>query len=372
MNKGIIIVLIIIVAAGLFGLYALQQGPALFLGSPPSDRIAFISSHDGHTDLWTMRPDGSDLIRVTKDAADERSPAWSPDGREIAAVSNRQDNVYQIYVSAWNGQYTRPATNSTGAKDYPQWSRDSSEITFTANGKISVVDPRSGNEEQKLPPEGQGDVSGMMGTSHPMLFGAWSKDHNHLLFIQDADVGKAALEIDTPNGQVPTDTDFKPQTISIGHGVDAAWSLIGTRIAAAFIDRNGENGISVVDVSSMNGADIFLTKGDGNGAADPVWSPDGSRIAFEMWAVKDGIATKCLGVYTIPADGGKPTKVISGDARQPSWSSDGKQIVYTLPSKDGNRDIWKVNADGTSAVNLTKGNGDNSYPLWSPARRSKS
>jgi TolB protein len=76
---------------------------------------------------------------------------------------------------------------------------------------------------------------------------------------------------------------------------------------------------------------------------------------------------KSLGIYTIVATGGHPSLVIAGDAQDARWSPDGKQILCSIRHKGGNRDIWRVNADGSGAVNLTNGNGDNYNPAWSPS-----
>ncbi len=142
-------------------------------------------------------------------------------------------------------------------------------------------------------------------------------------------------------------------------------------MAAAFIDRNGENGLLVADVGAVAARDLVVFKGDGRGVGKLTWSPDGKRIAFEMWAVRDGTPNRCEGIYTISASGGKPRPVLLRDAREPSWSPDGKRIVCTVMGEDGERDIWRVSADGTSPVNLTEGEGDNYNPAWSPGLRRK-
>lgn len=55
--------------------------------SPDGKRLAFSSSRQGSPDLWTVSPDGRELVRLTEANGAETSPAWSPDGREIAYVS---------------------------------------------------------------------------------------------------------------------------------------------------------------------------------------------------------------------------------------------------------------------------------------------
>src|SRR5919198_3817625 len=68
--------------------------------SPPSvvaNRIAFVSDRDGNDEIYSMRPDGSDVLRLTNDPGHDLQPAWSPDARQIAFISDRGGS-YQIWV----------------------------------------------------------------------------------------------------------------------------------------------------------------------------------------------------------------------------------------------------------------------------------
>jgi TolB protein len=90
----------------------------------------------------------------------------------------------------------------------------------------------------------------------------------------------------------------------------------------------------------------------------PVWSPDGSRIAFLA-----GRVNAQYGLYVMSADGSDRKRVCDERAASvpPSWSPDGTQIAFA-----SGRDIWVVDADGGDLLNLTRDAGLDAYPAWSP------
>lgn len=365
MNRGIIIVFVGIIVLGLLALYALQQGPVLLLKPPPEDRIAFVSDRGGSPDIWTMRADGTDARPVTNDSADDQIPAWSPDGKEIVSISDRNGQTYQVFISAWDGRYTHCVTSSEGIKDVPVWSRDGKEISFVSGGKVYGVLRTGGPEEQYLPAVASAgeELRGRL----MYEYGAWSPDGKSLLYVQETDQGRQAYVAD--RSAVESGEQFKPTGITAARNLTAAWAPSDNRVAAGFIDRNSDNGIVVADVETVQAKDLFAWKNSRLGPGKLVWSPDGKTIAFEMWTIEEGIPNRSVGIYTVSASGGEPRPVVKGDVREPSWSPDGRQIVYTAIGEKETRDIHRVNADGTGDVNLTNGRGDNYSPAWCPIPR---
>lgn len=92
----------------------------------------------------------------------------------------------------------------------------------------------------------------------------------------------------------------------------------------------------------------------------PFRSPDGTKIAFE--SDRNGN----LDIYVMNADGTGVTRLTDHPAadRKPAWSPDGKKIVFQS-QRDGNEEIYAMNVDGTGQVNLTRNPADENHPYWS-------
>jgi Tol biopolymer transport system component len=74
---------------------------------PDGTRLAFASNRGGNWDIWTMKPDGSDAIRLTSDDGEDTHPAWSPDGRTVAFLSTRS-GAREVWLMDADGGNQRP------------------------------------------------------------------------------------------------------------------------------------------------------------------------------------------------------------------------------------------------------------------------
>ena len=70
--------------------------------SPDGRRVAFVSDRDGNDEIYAMDADGLGVSRLTDNPSRDSDPSWSPDGRRIAFVSNRDGND-EIYVMNADG-----------------------------------------------------------------------------------------------------------------------------------------------------------------------------------------------------------------------------------------------------------------------------
>jgi Tol biopolymer transport system component len=94
---------------------------------------------------------------------------------------------------------------------------------------------------------------------------------------------------------------------------------------------------------------------------NPVWSPDGTRIAF--LSDRDGN----WNIYLMAADGGNQHRLTGGPGRdsQPVWSPDGRQVAFCR-DVGGDIDLFVINVDGTSTRVVVQHLDDVWDPAWSP------
>jgi Tol biopolymer transport system component len=105
--------------------------------SPDGTRIAFSSDRgrDGYDDIYTMRPDGSQLERLTWPPITKSRPVWSPDGTKVAFEGKGNGNgSTSIYVMNADGSGIFQVThNLTRSNHSPTWSPDGTRLAFTSD-----------------------------------------------------------------------------------------------------------------------------------------------------------------------------------------------------------------------------------------------
>jgi Tol biopolymer transport system component len=127
--------------------------------SPDGRRIVFTSLKDGDLDIYTMNVDGTDVRRLTTTPGYDGGPWWSPDGKQIAyrawhptdsALTTYQallrdrlvrPNRMELWVMNADGSGQRQITHLGGANFGPSWTHDGKHLIFSSNYK----QPRSGN-----------------------------------------------------------------------------------------------------------------------------------------------------------------------------------------------------------------------------------
>ena len=100
----------------------MKEGACQPAWSPDGSQIAFRSIQKGQSDIYTVKIDGSSLVNLTNNVAEDWSPAWSPDGKLIAFQANRDGN-WEIYVMNADGTGQLNLTNNPADDQMPYWKK---------------------------------------------------------------------------------------------------------------------------------------------------------------------------------------------------------------------------------------------------------
>ena len=174
--------------------------------------------------------------------------------------------------------------------------------------------------------------------------------------------------------------------IPLTRGSSATWSPEGRKIAFHASSSGTGQPINSLPGAATTDSDIFVMNVDdflksrarpknitNNRAAiddDPDWSPRAQKIVFTSHAVTDDTDNHVTAeIYAIDTDGtGKPMRLTNNaeEERAPSWSPDGRRIVFCCRRGGPDFEICVMNADGTGQAQLTDNTIGDLTPSWSP------
>ncbi len=287
-------------------------------------QIVFSSNRDGNWEIYVMNADGANPQNLTNNPNDDRQPSWSPDGKHIAFMSDRDGHVidgratYEIYVMDADGGNPQNLTNSLHYDLSPSWSPDGKRIAFASDREKA-----------------------------PLYFD---------IYVMDTDGRNLQKLIENRKD------DRYP-----------SWSPDGERIAfSARREGHFENKFAItyeIYVMDTDGQNQQRLTENRKNDWHPVWSPDGKRIAFA--SDRKG-ALENFEIYVMDADGQNQQRLTNNRVwdRYPSWSPDGKRIAFTS-KRDGHvidgratNEIYVMDADGENQLNLTNHPHSDTHPAW--------
>jgi WD40-like Beta Propeller Repeat len=310
-------------------LWAAQASAAI------NGRIAFVSDRDGDNEIYTMNPDGSGVLPLTNNTANDRFPEFSPDGTRIAFNSDRS-GANQVYAMNADGSGQAPLTSDGGSKTDPTWSPDGTQIAFVKTVALQTVTV---------------DIFSMSSAGGPQVNltnGAgmnvdpsWAPDGTRIAFASDR-APSAGFDIWTmaPNGATPTLLPVgttKPERFP-------DWSPDGGRIA---FQRSSE-----LLIANANGSGLTPLAGGTVSGGNPVWSPDGTQIAFasdqdgnqDIYRVSIAGAPGLTRLTLDPAADGFPDWAPGSNGGDPGGGGDGG---------DGSGGVTTVDRDGDGVDNVS-------------------
>jgi Tol biopolymer transport system component len=230
--------------------------------SPDGDYVVFAYTIHGDGDLYIMDSSGGRPLRLTDHEADDAHPVWSPDGRSIAFVSDR-DGDWELYVLDLYHQELEQITTNGAWDGFPAWSPDSRRLAFasdrTGNFDLFSVD-LAGEREVQLTTNPYADT-------HP----SWSPKGSEIAYTMGISMGDS---VRTSIAVLDLRDPAHPRQLTPG-GADQArqrfpdWSPDGRWIVYA---SELEAGSELYLAPARGGVPVKLVDAPGSGAIAPTWS----------------------------------------------------------------------------------------------------
>jgi len=252
--------------------------------SPNGSQVAFVrvtvnEDKDRYeTQLYIVPADGSAPPRLLTSGRNDRSPRWSPNGREVAFVRtpepvDSKPKPSQIYLISMDGGEARPLTDGAKGASSPVWSPDGRTIAFLSTPDTATAKADSAKKSADSTKKHVSDVRVITRAQYRWNGGGYTDPtvHSHIWTVP-ASIGAT--------GALPT---FKQITFGGFDEAEPVWSPDGSRLyytsnrrLEPYYDSGGQE---LYSVPANGGASVKVASIDGViGSIAP--SPDGKRIAF--------------------------------------------------------------------------------------------
>jgi dipeptidyl aminopeptidase/acylaminoacyl peptidase len=317
--------------------------------SPDGRRVAYVVSRTDEeantyrTAIWVAALDGSEEPRqFTSGERNDGSPRWSPDGRWLAFVSNREGDEKkakgQLYVLPADGGEPRKLTDGKESVESIAWSPDSTRIAFARRVPDEAYEEE--DDRKRAPRRFTRVFFKLDGVG-------WTGDRRKHVFVVglDGDDERQLTDGDCENDTPAWSPDGKRIVF---------WSMRGERWDVEFVEALYE-----LELDSDGAEPKRLSQPD-ESASNASFSPDGSRIAY-IRAPEDGTYPHHSHIAVMNADG-SDRRVLTASldrqcapfplAREPVW--DGDRVAFAVED-GGNVHLYTVAADGSADPELLVG-----------------
>ncbi len=329
-------------------------------------------------DVFVMRSDGTDLQRLTDDPGWEGSPAWGPDGslyfysqREgdaadrdaISASIGSGGLITRIYRMKSDGSGLQAVSANGESALSPAIIKDG-RVTFSAlrDDRWTIVSTEADGSDLRVESDVERDYWAP----------AWDPNSGRMIAFGPGETEPAThFETDAPGPFLvnhPHSVELPDRTLKL----HAVRGYLPTLSPSASEVATSE-GFSRLVVSRLDGTEkriVFDSVGEDRyrgdlGVFGPTWSDDGTWLAFGVGLPFSPVSD--VDIWKSRADGSEAVNLTpDSDANDalPDFSPDGRRIVFRS-SRDGNKEIYLMNADGTGVRRLTHTEATNTMPSFS-------
>jgi len=327
--------------------------------SPDGQVLAFTWEHRslGSREIFVKAIGSDEPLRLTSNTVDDFSPAWSPDGTQIAFLRSAAGSSGIFVVSARGGAETKLLELRPDRYYGLDWSPDGNSIAYSARGvwsepySVHVLDVRDRKTRQI--------TTATKGTPGDWRF-AFSPDGNQLAVVRHEASGPSVLVMPSAGGASRV-------VYSQGEWIGSVtWSADGGALVLTGVRQGGRH---LWKVRIEDGKQEMLTTLGGN-AFYPVVARRGNRMAF----VRDVTDSNLWRIDLKAARGSaaRPVPILNSTRTEaaPSFSPDGTRIAFQS-DRSGSPEIWISDADGSNARQMTFFRQKKpEHPEWSPDGRS--
>ena len=310
--------------------------------SPDGTQIVFsrgwtdVMKDQSQANLWLVDVKGQRPRELTQGAWRDSAPAWSPDGKRIAFISDRS-GTKQIHVMWVDTHEVSQLSHLDRAPANLRWSPDSKWIAFTA-----AIPDETNLLPVHLPKVPKGAQLAKPAVIVDRLswgrdgFGQTVKEYNHV-FLIDSTIGGMPRQVTTGN---------------YNHA-DPEWSADGKTIYISGIRKpdaeylHGDSEIYAIDVASLDIKPLTSRKGPDN---NPRVSPDGKWIAYTGNDDR-GYTNHLASLYLMDSTGGHKQAWAESLANSPTevhWAHDNSGVYFAL-SEAGVSNLYFASANSPGA-----------------------
>lgn len=272
-------------------------------------------------------------------AGSDRDPEVSPDGRRVFYASSAFGGTLDLFVKEVGSNTATRITHARGDERFPRLNPANPRM-------LAFCSDASGEWQIYVIEDFEKDPARWMRMTEPgshNLHPSWSPDGSSIVYCtaDEAEAGEWTLAV----------RDLGAGRTHLLEGVDGLlpeWSPAGGRIVFQRMRHRDRwlGSIWTLDFSGGSARDVTAVFASDDWAAiNPSWSPDGRRIVFATVAksrASSGALNEADDLWIVGADGSLPTRLTTSPAADwmPTWSGDGR--IYFVSRRDGSDRIWSL------------------------------